>query len=203
VGWARETLPAGMPTQWTHLSYQEAGAGSSLPVFALSLLAVFLILAALYEELVAAMEHPAGDSARGARCPARPVAARLRAQRVRAGGSDHADRALGHERDPDRGVREVELGRGASPTEAALEGAHRLRPIVMTAFAFILGCVPLWVASGAESIARQQLGTVVVLGMLTATLIGIFVVPVLFVAVERLIQRRAAPRLEEPAGDPS
>jgi HAE1 family hydrophobic/amphiphilic exporter-1 len=85
----------------------------------------------------------------------------------------------------------LELERGRSLREAALNGARlRLRPILMTSFAFILGCVPLWVAVGAGAVARQILGTVVITGMLAATLIGIFLVPVLFVAIERLTGRK-------------
>ena len=81
---------------------------------------------------------------------------------------------------------------GGQPlTEAALAGARlRLRPILMTSFAFILGCVPLWTASGAGSVARQIMGTTVIGGMLAATLIAVFIIPVLFVVVERIGQRR-------------
>jgi HAE1 family hydrophobic/amphiphilic exporter-1 len=80
---------------------------------------------------------------------------------------------------------EMEKGRGL--VEAALEGAKlRLRPILMTSFAFILGCIPLWTASGSGAVARRILGTVVIVGMLAATIIAIFVIPVLFVVVERL-----------------
>ena len=89
--------------------------------------------------------------------------------------------------------------------EAALEGARlRLRPILMTSFAFILGCVPLWIAQGAGAAGRQILGTTVIAGMLAATGIAIFLIPVLFVAVERLAgaERRHA-RAAEPAAAPS
>jgi HAE1 family hydrophobic/amphiphilic exporter-1 len=83
------------------------------------------------------------------------------------------------------------LEQGRPVVEAALEGARlRLRPILMTSFAFIFGCVPLWVAKGAGAAARQMLGTAVVSGMLAATLLGIFLVPALFVLVERLVRRR-------------
>jgi len=76
--------------------------------------------------------------------------------------------------------------RGKPLAEAALEGAEtRLRPILMTSFAFILGCVPLWIAQGAGAAARRILGTVVVAGMLSATCLAIFLIPVLFVVVER------------------
>jgi HAE1 family hydrophobic/amphiphilic exporter-1 len=70
--------------------------------------------------------------------------------------------------------------------EAALEGARlRLRPILMTSFAFILGAVPLWMASGAGAVARQIMGTAVIGGMLTASLIGIFFIPAMFYLVEK------------------
>lgn len=70
--------------------------------------------------------------------------------------------------------------------EAALEGARlRLRPILMTSFAFILGAVPLWTASGAGAVARQIMGTAVIGGMLTASLIGIFFIPAMFYLVEK------------------
>jgi HAE1 family hydrophobic/amphiphilic exporter-1 len=75
---------------------------------------------------------------------------------------------------------------GKPLTEAALEGARlRLRPIMMTSFAFILGCVPLWTASGAGSIARQIMGTTVIGGMTAATMLGIFCIPACFYLVER------------------
>lgn len=65
----------------------------------------------------------------------------------------------------------------------------RLRPILMTSFAFILGCVPLWLASGSGGVSRQTLGTVVIGGMLGATLVDVFIVPVTFVIVEKLVLR--------------
>jgi HAE1 family hydrophobic/amphiphilic exporter-1 len=81
---------------------------------------------------------------------------------------------------------------GADVVEAALEGARlRLRPILMTSFAFILGCVPLWTAAGSGASSRRILGTVVITGMLAATLIAIFLIPMLFVLIERLAQKRA------------
>jgi hydrophobic/amphiphilic exporter-1 (mainly G- bacteria), HAE1 family len=80
---------------------------------------------------------------------------------------------------------------GASVFDAALEAARlRLRPILMTSFAFVCGCIPLWTASGAGAGARRVLGTAVVSGMLAATLIGIFFIPALFVFVERISRRR-------------
>jgi HAE1 family hydrophobic/amphiphilic exporter-1 len=81
----------------------------------------------------------------------------------------------------------AELDKGRSIVDAALEGARlRLRPILMTSFAFVFGCIPLWVATGAGAAARRVMGTVVVSGMLAATLLGIFFIPALFVLVERI-----------------
>src|SRR6202795_4905849 len=80
-----------------------------------------------------------------------------------------------------------EFEKGRPLAEAAMEGARlRLRPILMTSFAFILGCVPLWIATGAGSVARQIMGTTVIGGMLAASLIGIFFVPAIFYLVEKL-----------------
>jgi HAE1 family hydrophobic/amphiphilic exporter-1 len=79
-----------------------------------------------------------------------------------------------------------EFEKGRPLVDAALEGARlRLRPILMTSFAFILGCVPLWTATGAGSVARQIMGTTVIGGMLAASAIGIFFIPAIFYLVEK------------------
>src|SRR5215467_13544668 len=79
---------------------------------------------------------------------------------------------------------------GKPLVEAALEGAKlRLRPILMTSFAFILGCVPLWTAAGAGAVARQIMGTAVIGGMTAATAIAIFIIPALYVLIETLSER--------------
>ena len=84
----------------------------------------------------------------------------------------------------------LEYDRGKPLLDATLEGARlRLRPILMTAFAFILGCVPLWRATGAGGISRQVLGTVVIGGMLAASIIAIFFIPVSYEVVERFIEK--------------
>ncbi len=89
---------------------------------------------------------------------------------------------------------------GMGLAEAALEGARlRLRPILMTSFAFILGCVPLWTASGAGSVARQIMGTTVIGGMLAASAIGIFLIPAIFYVVEKL----SGARRPEPGMSPA
>ena len=96
----------------------------------------------------------------------------------------------------------MEFDRGKSIEESALIAARlRLRPILMTAFAFILGCVPLWSAAGAGAISRRVLGTAVIGGMLAASVLAIFLVPVSFDVVQRLAHRGkkkkpAAPLLE-------
>ena len=90
-----------------------------------------------------------------------------------------------------------EYEKGKPLVDAALEGAKlRLRPILMTSFAFILGCVPLFAATGAGSVGRQIMGTAVIGGMLAATGIAIFIIPALYVLVERvasLSKRRSLP----------
>ncbi len=80
-----------------------------------------------------------------------------------------------------------EFEKGKPLADAALEGARlRLRPILMTSFAFILGCVPLWIASGAGSVGRQIMGTTVIGGMMAASVMGIFLIPAIFYIVEKV-----------------
>jgi HAE1 family hydrophobic/amphiphilic exporter-1 len=81
----------------------------------------------------------------------------------------------------------AEHEKGKTLIDAALEGAKlRLRPILMTSFAFILGCVPLWRATGSGAVSRQVMGTAVVGGMAAASGIAIFIIPALFYLVEKL-----------------
>src|SRR5437762_1041520 len=85
----------------------------------------------------------------------------------------------------------LEFEKGRSLMEAALEGMRlRRRPLFMTSLAFILGCVPLWIAAGSGSAARRTLGTVVIVGMAADTLVASFLIPVSFYVVERLSRRR-------------
>src|SRR5258706_16155350 len=94
---------------------------------------------------------------------------------------------------------------GESIVQAALDGAKlRLRPILMTSFAFILGTVPLAIASGAGAGARQALGTAVVFGMLFATLVGVFFIPVFYVMFQRVSERQwPFPRAQTPDRGPA
>jgi hydrophobic/amphiphilic exporter-1 (mainly G- bacteria), HAE1 family len=97
----------------------------------------------------------------------------------------------------------TEYEKGTPIIEAALAGAKlRLRPILMTAFAFILGCVPLWEASGSGAASRQILGTTVIGGMLAATMIAIFIIPVMFYLVEKKSHRKTGQPEPPPAEAP-
>ncbi len=94
----------------------------------------------------------------------------------------------------------AEIERGESIIEAALNGARlRLRPILMTSFAFIFGLFPLWFALGAGGVSRQLIGTVTIVGMVFSSGIAIFLVPPLFVFVERLSRRIGGKQPEQPA----
>jgi HAE1 family hydrophobic/amphiphilic exporter-1 len=85
----------------------------------------------------------------------------------------------------------VEAEKGKTIADAALTGARiRLRPILMTSFAFVFGCIPLWFATGSGGVSRETLGTVVIGGMLGSTLLGIFIIPVNFYVVERWSHRK-------------
>ena len=193
----REVMPAEMGYAWNTLSFQQKRAeGGAVGTFALSLLFVFLILAALYESWSLPFSVLLGTPL--AVCGAflglwlRQFENNVYAQigLVMLIGLAAKNAILIVE------FAKLELERGKSLFEAALNGARlRLRPILMTSFAFILGCVPLWRAAGAGSVARQILGTTVIAGMLVATLVGIFLIPVLFVVVEKIAHRQVPVRV--------
>jgi HAE1 family hydrophobic/amphiphilic exporter-1 len=199
---AKATLPDDISYAWTNMSYQEANAGSSAATFALSIVFVFLILAALYESW----------SLPWSVLLTTPIAVFGAFLGVWMRGLDNdvftqigLIMLIGLV--AKNAILIVEFAvlerKGGKPVvEAALAGAKsRLRPILMTSFAFILGCVPLWIASGSGGISRQSIGTTVISGMLAATLIAIFIVPVLFVLVERFASR-GAPAGGEAAAPP-
>jgi HAE1 family hydrophobic/amphiphilic exporter-1 len=196
---ASETLPPGMGYAWNALSYQEKAAqGGTVKVLGLSLIFVFLILAALYESwslpFSVLLSTPVAVLGAFLGLLARKFDSNIYAQigLVMLVGLTAKNAILIVE------FAKAELERGRPLVEAALEGARlRLRPILMTSFAFIFGCLPLWGAAGAGAAARRMLGTTVVTGMLAATLLGIFFVPALFVFMERLAGRRdAGPRAD-------
>jgi hydrophobic/amphiphilic exporter-1 (mainly G- bacteria), HAE1 family len=185
---AGRTLPPEMNYAWNALSYQEKVAqGGTLRVLGLSMVFVFLILAALYESwslpFSVLLSTPIAVLGAYLGLLARRFDSNVYAQigLVMLVGLTAKNAILIVEFAKDQ------VTQGRPLLEAALEGARRrLRPILMTSFAFIFGCLPLWVAHGAGAAGRQMLGTTVVAGMLAATLLGIFVIPSLFVFMERL-----------------
>ena len=193
---AAKVLPREMGYDWSDLSFQEKrAAGTSTRVFVMSLLFVFLILAALYESwslpFSVLLSVPVAVFGAFLGLFLRKFDFDVYGQigLVVLIGLAAKNAILIIE------FAKAEYEREGDLVAAALHGARlRLRPILMTSFAFILGCVPLWRASGAGAAARRILGTVVVSGMLTATLLAIFLIPVLYVVVERMFgtKRKAA-----------
>jgi len=198
----RQTMPREMGFDYSGMSFQEQKARQGVPpavIFALSLLFVFLILAALYESWTlpfsVLLSTPVAifgaffvlwlrRTVLSAIYP--PFLVQIESDvysqigLVMLIGLTAKNAILIVEFAKDQ----YEHGKGLAG--AALEGARlRLRPILMTSFAFILGCVPLWTASGAGAVARQIMGTTVIGGMVAASAIGIFFVPAIFYLVEK------------------
>ena len=191
-----ETMPPEMGYDYIGISFQEKKAEQGVPpiaIFGLSFLFVFLILAALYESWSLPFSVLLGTPvavlgaflALWCRGMVNNVFAQIGMVMLIGLAAKNAILIVEFAR--------LEYERGKSLVDAALAGARvRLRPILMTSFAFILGTVPLWLATGAGAVSRRVIGTVVIGGMLAATCVAVCLIPVTFYVVEKLARSRRA-----------
>ncbi|MBP1763691.1 MAG: bepE 2 [Firmicutes bacterium] len=188
---AAQTLPSGYTYEWSGQSREEKISSGRAPiVFGMAIVFVFLCLAALYESwsvpFAVLLSVPTGMF--GAflfqYVTALENSIYMQIGLVMLIGLAAKNAILIVE------FAKVRVDRGMEPVQAAIEAAKlRLRPILMTSLAFIIGCIPLALASGAGAGARNSMGTAVVGGMFMATTLGIFLIPILFVLVEKVTQR--------------
>ncbi|NRR33626.1 efflux RND transporter permease subunit [Oxalobacteraceae bacterium] len=192
-------LPPGFGIEWTGQSLEEKTSGSQAPaLFALSMLAAFLVLAALYESesipVAVLLVVPLGilGALLGATLRGMPNDVYFKVGLIAIIGLSAKNAILIIEFAKDL------QAQGKGLIEATLEAVHlRFRPIIMTSLAFILGVLPLVIATGAGSASQRAIGTGVMGGMITATVLAVFLVPVFFVVVRKIFkgserQRRLA-----------
>ena len=200
-----KTMPREMGLAYKDMSFQEQQAQKGVPpavIFGISLLFVFLILAALYESWTlpfsVLLSTPIAVFGAFVALYAREFDNDVYFQigLVMLIGLAAKNAILIVE------FARAEYEKGQTIVDSALAAARlRLRPILMTAFAFILGCIPLWTAAGSGAVSRRILGTTVIGGMLAATFIAIFLIPVLFYVVEKFSHRNGEEKHEPPPVD--
>jgi multidrug efflux pump len=196
-----EDLPKGVGYDWGGQSYQERLSGAEAPMlFALSILVVFLCLAALYESwatpIAVLLVVPVGiiGSVFAAKATGMPNDVFFKVGLITIIGLAAKNAILIVE------FAIEEQKRGKALYESIVEASRlRLRPILMTSFAFILGVLPLVFATGAGANARRALGTGVVGGMLSAAILGVLLAPIFFVAIRRMVgDKLAIPDADRP-----
>jgi hydrophobic/amphiphilic exporter-1 (mainly G- bacteria), HAE1 family len=197
------TLPAGYSTEWTELAFQQRQTGNlAIAIFGLSVVFVFLVLAAQYESwslplaiiLIVPMSVLSALAGVWSRGMDNNILTQIGLVVLVGLATKNAILIVEF-------ARQLEH-RGQSTVDALVEACRlRLRPILMTAFAFIFGVVPLVIATGPSAEMRQALGTAVFAGMLGVTFFGLFLTPVFYAAIRGLLVRKKPEPVVEPVAE--